>query len=467
MTSRGKNRGRSRGPNRGARLPTGEFRSEIYRLAHDGRGIGSVDGKAVFVEGALPGETVGFKYLFQRKTFDEGVATTIENPAADRVAPPCAHAAVCGGCSLQHLAPAAQLALKQQVLLEQLQHFGSVQPRTILPALSAGSLGYRRKARLAVRYVPGKQGVLVGFREKRTSYVTDITGCGVLLPAVGERIAGLRALLSSLSPAVQDKIPQVEVAAGDDRVALVFRHLVALPAADRLALVDWCRSNDLDCWLQPGSESTMHRVWPESGPDRLSYRLEEFNVELRFHPNDFTQVNAGINRRMVHQAIELLAPQAGDRVLDLFCGLGNFTLPLATRAGHVTGVEGNAAMVERGNENVQHNRARGVALAETRFFAANLDDDFTGSSWAREQYDLILLDPARSGAEAVCRAISRFGARRIVYVSCNPATLARDAGLLAEAGYVLEQAGVMDMFPHTTHVESMALFSRRQTAGHR
>lgn len=441
------------------RLPAGEFSSEIYRLAHDGRGIGVVDGKSVFIEGALPGETAGFRYVFRRKNFDEGVATTIANPSAERVAPPCAHAAVCGGCSLQHLAPAAQIALKQGVLLEQLRHFGNVAPREVLPPMTGDTLGYRRRARLAVRHVAAKGGTLVGFREKRNSYVADIDGCPVLLPDVGVRIGELRALLTSLS--VCDKVPQVEVAAGDDRVALVFRHLVPLTASDLAAVIDWCRQRGFDCYLQPGSESTVHRAWPEQGDDRLGYRLDDFGVELRFHPNDFTQVNASINRQMVRQAIGYLDPRPADRVLDLFCGLGNFTLPLATRAAHVTGVEGSMAMVERGNENVRHNRERGVALGETRFFAANLDGDFAGASWARERYDLVLLDPPRSGAQVVCQSIARFGARRLVYVSCNPATLARDAGDLAAQGYILEKAGVMDMFPHTTHVESIAVFERR------
>lgn len=441
------------------RVPAGEFTTPVYRLGHDGRGIGVVDGKSVFIDGALPGETATFRYVFRRKQFDEAVAVRIENPAADRVEPPCPHAAVCGGCSLQHLAPAAQVALKQSVLVEQLQHFGQVAAREVLPPLIADTLGYRRRARLAVRHVASKGGALVGFREKRNSYVADIDACPVLLPEVGAHIRELRALLSSLAACA--RMPQVEVAAGDTRIALLFRHLDPLSDADQTAIVDWCRTRDMDCWLQPGSESSLHRAWPLSGDERLTYRLDDFGVELRFHPNDFTQVNAAINRQMVRRAIDLLDPQPGDRVLDLFCGLGNFTLPLATRAGHVTGVEGSMAMVERGNENVSHNRARGVPLGETRFFAANLDDDFTGASWARERYDLLLLDPPRSGAQRVCQSLARFGARRLVYVSCNPATLARDAGELAAQGYVLEKAGVMDMFPHTTHVESIAVFERR------
>lgn len=442
------------------RPPAGEHRIHIDRLGHDGRGIGAIDGKTVFVEGALPGEDVSFRYVFSRKTFDEGVASQVHVASPARVEPACPHADICGGCSMQHLAGDEQLAMKQGVLLEQLEHFGNVQPREVLAPLVGERYGYRRKARLAVKFVPAKGGVLVGFREKRTPYIAAIDGCAVLLPEVGREITALRAVLTPLT--ARDRIPQVEVAAGDDAIALVIRHLDPLSEADQSAIVDFCRARAFHLYLQPGNESTIHRVWPapDESAARLTYRLDDFGVELRFHPNDFTQVNSSINRQMVKLAIDLLDPQPGDRVLDLFCGLGNFTLPLATRAAHVTGVEGSQAMVERGTENVAHNRARGVALGETRFFAANLDSDFAGMPWARERYDRLLIDPPRSGAEAVCRQASRFGASRIVYVSCNPATLARDAGLLAAEGYVLEKAGVMDMFPHTTHVESIAVFSR-------
>lgn len=444
------------------RPPAGERQISIDRLGHDGRGIGALDGKTVFVEGALPGEQVSFRYTFTRKTFDEGVVTQVHSASAMRVTPPCPHAEICGGCSMQHLATDEQFAMKQRVLLEQLQHFGNVVPRAVMAPLVGERTGYRRKARLAVRYVHGKGGVLVGFREKRTTYIADINACAVLLPAVGTKITELRALLSSL--AARDRIPQVEVAAGDDTVALVIRHLDPLADSDRAAILAWCAQRGFHCYLQPGSESSMYRAWPDvAAPtdERLSYRLDDFGIELRFHPNDFTQVNSSVNRQMVSRAITLLDVQPQHRVLDLFCGLGNFTLPLATRAAHVTGVEGSATMVERGNENVVWNRDRGVVLGETRFYAANLDSDLAGAGWARETYDRVLIDPPRSGAEAICRQASRFGAARIVYVSCNPATLARDAGLLAAEGYVLDQAGVMDMFPHTTHVESMAVFVRR------
>lgn len=454
---------------RPARLPAGEFRIRIDRLGHDGRGIGQLDGKTVFVEGALPGEEVAFRYTFRRNNFDEGVATQIVAASAMRIEPACPHAGTCGGCSMQHLAADAQLAMKQRVLLEQLQHFGCVSPQEILPALTGERFGYRRKARLAV-HGHGRGSVRVGFREKRSNNIADIDSCAVLLPEVGREIMALRALLSSL--VARDRIPQVEVAAGDETVALVIRHLDALSESDHAALVDWCRVRGFHCYLQPGNESTLWRAWPPRAAapaDRddagLVYRLDDFGMELCFHPGDFTQVNSSVNRLMVRHAIELLDPQPADRVLDLFCGLGNFTLPLATRAAHVTGVEGSMAMVERATGNVAHNRSRGVDLGETRFFAANLDGDFAGASWARERYDRLLIDPPRSGAEALCRVASRFGAVRIVYVSCNPATFARDAGLLAAQGYVLEKVGVMDMFPHTAHVESIALFGK--SAGNR
>jgi 23S rRNA (uracil1939-C5)-methyltransferase len=438
---------------RGPKLPAGEFRLHVDDVAHDGRGVGRRDGKAVFVEGALAGEDVDFRYVFCRKSFDEGVAVRVHQAAPARVEPPCAHAGTCGGCSLQHMAPDAQIALKQRVLLDQLLHFGKLAPAEVFPPLVGDRLGYRGKARLAVRWVAGKNRVLAGFREKRSSFIADLDRCLVLQPALGERLDSLKTLLSGL--AARERIPQVEFAAGDEERALVLRHLDPLADSDREALLHWCRAEGFQLWLQPGNESTVHRAWPPEGEERLTYRHPAFGVELGFHPMDFTQVNASVNRAMVQRAVDLLAPGAQDRVLDLFCGLGNFTLPLATRAAQVTGVEGSAAMVERGYENARRN-GRG----NLRFFAANLDEDCSGASWAREKYDLLLIDPPRSGAGQIAAGIDRYGARRIVYVSCNPATLARDAGLIAARGYRLAGAGVMDMFPHTAHVESIALFER-------
>ncbi len=317
------------------------------------------------------------------------------------------------------------------------------------------TLGYRRKARLGVKYVPARESVLVGFREKRNSFLTDIDRCAVLDPRIGDRIMPLRELLHGLD--AFRRIPQVEVACGDDVAAMVIRNMDPLSDSDTQALIEFARAHDLHMYLQPKGPDTVYRLWPDGGEERLSYTLAEFDLTLKFHPMDFTQVNAPLNRNMVHRAVEWLDLHENDRVLDLFCGLGNFTLPLARKAGQVVGVEGDEAMVVRGRENATLNDLSNVA-----FHGANLQADFTEQSWAGEGFDKILIDPPRSGAQEVCEYLTAFGAQRIVYVSCNPATLARDAGVLVNNGYRLVRAGVMDMFPHTTHVESMALFERQK-----
>lgn len=436
----------------------------ISRLGHEGRGIAQRDdGKLVFVDGALPGESVRAQITFTHKKYDEAAVVEVLTPAADRATPPCAHFGVCGGCSLQHMAPAAQIAFKQSVLVDHLRHFGGLQPEEWLPPLTHDDQSYRRKARLGVRYVFKKEKLLVGFRERQASYLADLDACFVMDPRLGQCITPLKALIAGL--VARDHIAQVEVAAGDDRVALIFRHLVALEAGDREQLIGFCRDRDWQCYLQPGNYETVHRVWPAEGEDRLHYALPDFTapgaatpgLRMAFHPNDFTQVNAAINQRMVKLALDLLDPQPGDRVLDLFCGLGNFTLPLATRAREVVGVEGVQAMVERGYEN-----ARGNGLGNVSFHAQDLTQDFSAQPWASLGFDRILIDPPRSGALEVIPHLTRFGAQRVVYVSCNPATLARDAGEMAKAGYDLVKAGVMDMFTHTTHVESIAVFEKRR-----
>lgn len=425
----------------------------IEKLSHDGRGIGYSDGKTQFVEGALPGERVLAVYTNQRSKFDELRAEQILEASPERVTPPCAHAHLCGGCSLQHLATEAQIRHKEQVMIEQFRHFGAVLPPQLEPPLRDDTEGYRRKARLGVRYVMKRDEVLVGFREKSSNFLTAIDRCVVLDPRVGERITELKELLRGLE--AYRNIAQIEVAIGDEDVALVVRNLEPLAQGDLDALLDYAKARNLQLYLQPGGPSTVHRIWPEQGEDRLWYRLEEFGVTLKFHPTDFTQVNAGINRKMVTRALDWLDPQPTDRVLDLFCGLGNFTLPLATRAGSVVGVEGDEAMVVRGRENAEFNR-----LQNLTFYGADLQADFTREAWAKEGFDKILIDPPRSGALEVVQYLPKFGAKRIVYVSCNPATLARDAGVLVAHGYRLLKAGVMDMFPHTTHVESIALFEK-------
>ncbi|HKK54943.1 23S rRNA (uracil(1939)-C(5))-methyltransferase RlmD [Marinobacter sp.] len=435
-------------------LPQEPVRCVIETLSHDGRGIARDNGKTQFVDGAMPGETVMARVVGSRSRFDELRTLDVLESSPQRITPPCEFADLCGGCSLQHMSGDAQIEFKEQTLREHFAHFGGIEPETWVPPMRSRSLGYRRKARLGVKYVPARESVLVGFREKRSSFLTDIDRCVVLDPRIGEKIMPLRELLHGLE--AFRRIPQVEVACGDDAAAMVFRNMDELSDSDRAALISFGQAHNLHIYLQPKGPDTVHRIWPEGGPERLSYQLEEFDLELEFHPMDFTQVNAEMNRGMVQRAMEWLDVQPGERVLDLFCGLGNFTLPLALKAGQVVGVEADESMVVRGRENSKRNR-----LSNVDFHGADLQSDFTRQPWAGEGFDKILIDPPRSGALEVCEHLTAFGARRVVYVSCNPATLARDAGVMVRNGYRLVRAGVMDMFPHTTHVESMALFERK------
>lgn len=435
------------------RLPPDPVEAEIENLSHDGRGIVRPGGKTVFVDNALPGERVRFRYTRMRGKFDEGRAVEILDASPDRVEPACAHTDICGGCSLQHLHPQRQIERKQQVLAEQLDHFGGLKPEHWLEPVTGPVTGYRGKARLGVKYVDGRGTALVGFREKRNSLVADILQCEVLIPELGHRLAELRELVNGLD--CRRRLPQIEVAAGEDALALVFRHMDPLSEADQRAITAFCRERRWHCYLQPGNETTVHRVWPESGAERLWYQHPDFDLSLGFHPCDFTQVNAVINRRMVKLALDLLDIGERDRVLDLFSGLGNFSLPAARRAGHVTGVELGESMVERGFENARHN-----GLDNLSFHAADLSRAPEPAGWAAREYDRVLLDPPRSGAAELTEWLARCGASKVVYVSCNPATLARDAGELKKRGFALTRAGVMDMFPHTTHVESIALLER-------
>lgn len=426
----------------------------IERLSHDGRGIAHQDGKIQFVDGALPGETVMAKVVGSRRKFDELRTIEVLEPAADRINPPCEFADLCGGCSLQHMSSDAQITFKEDTLRQHLAHFGGIEPQEwVAPMHSDDTLGYRRKARLGVRYVHKREAVLVGFREKRNSFLADIDRCVVLDPRVGERITALREVLHTLE--AYQRIPQVEIACGDDDVAFVFRNMDPLSEADQAKLIAFGQQHDVHIYLQPKGPDTVHRIWPLGGEERLSYQLPEFDLTMKFHPMDFTQVNAEINQKMISRAVDWLDIQPDERVLDLFCGLGNFTLPLARKAAQVVGVEGDEAMVVRGRENATLNGVDNV-----RFYGANLQGDFTAESWAAEGFDKILIDPPRTGAEEVCEYLTAFGAKRIVYVSCNPATLARDSGVMVKNGYRLVRTGVMDMFPHTTHVESIAVFER-------
>jgi 23S rRNA (uracil1939-C5)-methyltransferase len=425
----------------------------IESLTHDGKGVAHLDGKATFVHGSLPGERVRFLYTGRWRKYDEGRVVEVLEPSPERVEPSCDQFGICGGCSLQHQAHEAQIEAKQQAMLDALKHIGKVTPGQVLPPLrGASSWGYRRKARLGVRHVPKKGGALVGFRERGSSRVADITRCHVLHPRVGELLPQLRALIDALS--IRDQVPQIEMAMGDETCVLIFRLLQPASTEDLNLLSEFGSSYQVAVYLQEGGPET---VKPLNGdPAELAYELPGFDLKLRFLPNDFTQVNSDINRQMIQRAVELLALQPQDRVLDLFCGLGNFTLPLARRAGEVTGVEGDAGLVARARDNAERN-----GLTNTRFYTADLYESLEQEPWLNQRYSKILLDPPRSGAQEVLPQLPKLGAERIVYVSCYPGTLARDAGILIhELGYRLVSAGVMDMFPHTSHVESITLFEK-------
>ncbi len=423
---------------------------DVTDLASDGRGVARHGQKAVFIKGALTGERVRAQVIKPHRQYDDAVALDIVNPSAARVLPPCAFVATCSGCSLQHLSVEAQIALKQKHLLDSLERIGKIVPSRILPALQRETLGYRRKARLSVKYVDKKGAALVGFREDNGRYVADISRCETLDPRVGGLIEALKTLIAALD--AKREIAQIEVAAGD-RVALVFRHLVPLGDGDRAQLRAFGETHLVDIVLQPGGINTLVTL-DGAEPAELRYSVAD-GVWLNYRPLDFVQVNDSVNRAMVAQALECLDVSSNDTVLELFCGLGNFTLPLAQRAGQVVGVEGDAGLLERADRN-----ARAVGLENVRYAAADLSLDHRSAWWAQDQYTRLLLDPPRAGADVALAYLPGSRITRIVYVSCHPATLARDAAILQSSGFQLEAAGVMDMFPHTSHVESMAVFVR-------
>jgi 23S rRNA (uracil1939-C5)-methyltransferase len=426
---------------------------DIVDLAHDGRGVARVAGKAVFIEGALPLERVRFRVHKRRRQMDEAGLVDVLVASPDRAVPRCAHVGICGGCSLQHLAPAAQLAAKERQLLENLQRIGNVQPQRVIEPLRGPEWAYRRRARLGIKYVHKKGRVLAGFREREKPYIADIRRCEVLLAPLGDLPQELAALTETLT--IREKMPQVEVAAGDSATALVFRVLEAPSAADLEKLAAFGVARGLQIFLQPGGLDTVRPLRDDYPP--LDYAIDGGNVVIEFGPVDFIQVNRDINSSMVDAAMTFLQPQADDAALDLFCGLGNFTLPLARRAGRVLGVEGDAALVSKARTNASRN-----GIANAGFVVANLFEPGTFGAWAKEHYDLVMLDPPRAGAAEVLSCMSHWSPRRVVYISCHPGSLARDAQILvADHGFALTAAGVMDMFPHTTHVESIAVFERR------
>lgn len=425
----------------------------ITDLSHEGRGVAHVDGKTVFIDDALPGEVVEWQRLKRNRNFDEGRLLRVIEPSPDRIEPRCAHFGVCGGCVLQHLSGERQLQFKQNQLTEALVRIGKVTPDEILPPLQAGVWNYRRRARLAARWVPKKNRTVVGFRERATPYIADLKRCEVLQAPIDQMIEPLSELLTAMS--VRNRVPQIEVAVADNAVALVIRVLEPLTEADHELLRQFARTHSVQMFLQPGGYDTVAPIDPAGAP--LEYRLPAFDVTLQFQPTDFVQVNGTLNQQMIERAVTLLDPKADDRVLDLFCGLGNFSLPLARRAGQVVGVEGEASLVARARANAERN-----GLTNAQFFTANLaDESIASASWAGK-FDKVLLDPPRAGAKEVLPVVAKSGAGTVLYVSCHPGSLARDAGILVhEHGYELRAAGVMDMFPHTAHVESIALFTKR------
>jgi 23S rRNA (uracil1939-C5)-methyltransferase len=433
------------------KLPQDPVTVEIESLCHDGRGVAHVDGKVVFIDEALTQETVEFVYTDSRKDYAEGKVVKILSRSPQRTEPGCAHYGTCGGCSFQHVSDADQISIKEGLLLEQFKRIGKLEIPQVWEALTGPHWGYRRKARMGVKYVAKKGRVLVGFRERRNPYLAEIDSCKVMHPVVGENLLALGEMIAGLT--IRDKIPQIEVAIGDTDCVLAVRVLEPPTDADKERMREYAHRHGVSICLQPKGPDT---IVPLDGEAEVTpyYELEDFGLRFNFRPAMFTQVNYEINRKMIHRAIEALKLGPEDRVLDLFCGLGNFTLPLATRAGEVVGVEGDLPLVNHARENARLNNIQNV-----EFHAADLTKDVRDMPWSQKKFNKILLDPSRAGASEILHNFKHWQPERIVYVSCNPSTLARDAGILVnELGYKLVKAGVMDMFPQTAHVESIALF---------
>jgi 23S rRNA (uracil1939-C5)-methyltransferase len=433
--------------------------ARVEGLTHAGEGVVH-GGKTVFVAGALPGEQIRYRRSRRHRQHDDGELLEVLEPSAQRVLPRCAHFGVCGGCALQHLAPAAQLAAKEQELRDNLTRLARLTPPQWLPALSGPQWHYRRRARLGVKFVHKKGRVLVGFRERAAPYVAELAGCEVLAQPAGALPVALAALIDSLE--IRAQLPQIEVAVADNATALVLRVLAAPGAADRERLQQFAQAHGVRLYLQPAGLDSVHELGTAGEP--LYYRLQEFGLELEFAPTDFIQVNGAVNARLVGQAVELLELTPQSRVLDLFCGLGNFTLALARRAAAVSGVEGDAGLVARARANAARN-----GIGNAQFHSANLAAESAPlQPWALARYSHVLLDPPRSGARELLPLLARLAPQRLLYISCHPGSLARDlGGLVHEHGFALLAAGVVDMFPHTAHVESLALLAGPGTGSQR
>lgn len=426
----------------------------ITSVAHDGRGIAATEGKKVFVAGALEGETVTFMRRKFRRNFDEAELLEVHEASPDRIDAKCEAFDRCGGCSLQHISPEHQRDIKAQTLRDNLERIGRVEPGAWLDSMTGPLWNYRRRARLAVKDVPAKGRTLVGFRERHAPFIADMHRCEVLAEPLDSMVADLSELVSGLS--IRARLPQIEVAVAENDIALVFRVLDPLTEADEALFRSFGERHELRIYLQTGGLDSVALFYPESVDEPLYYTLPEFKIQIEFEPVDFVQVNSDINQRMVHFAVEQLAVGPADRVLDLFCGIGNFSLPLARKAGAVVGIEGEKTLVERATDNARRN-----GLDNVTFRVADLSKIDGTESWVRQGWDRLLLDPARSGAAEVVTRMHLFNPERIVYVSCHPGTLARDAGTLVhEQGYRLDSAGIIDMFPHTAHVESIAVFTK-------
>ena len=431
---------------------------QIESMAHDGRGVGrGEDGKVVFVDFALPGEKVVYVPVMNRKSYLFGTTIEVLEASEHRIEPKCAVFGDCGGCVLQHLDEDVQIQYKQQQLLENFKKIGNVEPEAWMEPMTGPHWGYRRRARLGAKFVPKKGGMIVGFRERNTSYIQPTDKCEVLYPEVSAMFPDLRATLEQTS--CNDKIPQVEISVADNAIVMIVRHLETFVQSDLDTLTEFAKRNKVQLFLQPGNLKSVHPLYPEK-PDALFYEFKEFDIKVEFLPTDFIQVNGGINDQLVSKAIDLLDIQKNDRVLDLFCGVGNFTLPLARRSDYVVGVEGDQALVNRAIHNKELNSLDNVDFHFGDLFKEDMTSDSHGD-WLNQKFDKILLDPPRSGAAEMIKRLPEFGAKKVVYVSCGPATLARDAGVMVnEHGYRMSYAGVIDMFPHTAHVESIAVFEK-------
>ncbi|MGH8119072.1 MAG: 23S rRNA (uracil(1939)-C(5))-methyltransferase RlmD [Gammaproteobacteria bacterium] len=435
------------------RLPAEPITVTIDSLSHEGRGIARIDGKTVFVDTALPGEEVRIRFTRGHARYNEARVVEVLRPSADRITPHCRYFTVCGGCSFQHVDREFQIAHKQKTLLEQLRHIGGVEPEEILPPLTGQLWGYRRRARLGVKYVDGKQKVLIGFREKSSPFIAEISRCETLHPAVGLILEDLGHLIGGLS--IVRQVPQIEAAVADNATALVFRHLAEPSPSDLARLREFERDRNIIIFLQAGGPDSIRPLSPDRAVG-LVYTLPDYGIDFEFLPTDFIQINQEINQKMVGLALRLLALDQEDEVLELFCGLGNFSLPLAKRCRQVTAMECDSGLIERARRNARRN-----AIENVIFRVADLAGETLPEELIKYGFHKVLCDPPRTGAADIIRFMSFSVTERVVYVSCNPATFARDAGLLVkDKGYRLHQAGVMDMFPHTAHIESIALFVR-------